>query len=113
MPQQHHNGHQNGSGAAATPVPTLDIGVQLEGARLVLLGGTGFLGKIFWVLLLCRYPQIGKIFMLVRKTATLSSAERFWNEVVPNEALDPLRAAHGDKLREFLADKIVPIDGDV
>jgi long-chain acyl-CoA synthetase len=104
---------QNGSGAPAKHVPPLDITAQLEGARLLILGGTGFLGKIFWVLLLDRYPQIGKIFMLVRKSAKQSSVERFWSETATSEALDPLRKVHGEGLRAFLESKIVPIDGDV
>ncbi len=104
---------QNGSGAPATPIPTLDVRAQLEGARLLVLGGTGFLGKIFWVLLLHRYPEIGRIFLLVRKSAKHTSVERFWNEIATSEALDPLRKVHGDGLRAFLEEKIVPIDGDV
>ncbi|MDF2694461.1 MAG: Long-chain-fatty-acid CoA ligase, partial [Labilithrix sp.] len=103
----------NGSGAAATPIPTLDIRAQLEGSRLLVLGGTGFLGKIFWVLLLCRYPEIGKIFLLVRKSAKETSEQRFWNTIATSEALDPLRKIHGDGFEAFLKEKIVPIDGDV
>lgn len=103
----------NGSGAHATPIPRLDVRAQLEGARLLVLGGTGFLGKIFWVLLLHRYPELGKIFLLVRKSRERSSEERFWEEIATSEALDPLRAVHGDGLRAFLKDKVVPIDGDV
>ena len=104
---------QNGSGAAATPIPTLDIRAQLDGARLLVLGGTGFLGKIFWILLLHRYPEIGKIFLLVRKSAKETSEERFWNTIATSEALDPLRKVHGDGLNAFLKEKVVPIDGDV
>jgi len=103
----------NGSGAAATPIPTLDVGAQLEGARLLVLGGTGFLGKIFWVMLLDRYPQIGKIFLLVRKSAKETSEQRFWSTIATSEALDPLRKKHGDGLDAFLKERIVPIDGDV
>jgi long-chain acyl-CoA synthetase len=104
---------QNGSGAAATPIPPLDIRAQLEGSRLLVLGGTGFLGKIFWVLLLTRYPAIGKIFLLVRRSAKQTSEERFWSTIATSEALEPLRKEHGDGFDAFLKEKIVPIDGDV
>jgi long-chain acyl-CoA synthetase len=108
----HHPG-KNGSSAPATPIPPLDIRAQMEGARLLVLGGTGFLGKIFWVLLLSRYPEVGKIFLLTRKSATKTSEERFWSEVATNEAMKPLREQHGDAFDAFLRERIVPIDGDV
>ena len=104
---------KNGSSAPATPIPSLDVSAQFSGARLLILGGTGFLGKIFWVMLLARYPELGHIYLLVRKTASLTSEQRFWKEVATNEALSPLRDAHGDKFEAFLREKITPIDGDV
>jgi len=119
MPQPHDahgtNGSHgtNGFQAPAQPIPSLDIRTQLEGARLLILGGTGFLGKIFWVMLLARYPEVGRIYLLVRKSATKTSEERFWSEVVTSECLDPLRTLHGDAFESFLREKIVPIDGDV
>jgi long-chain acyl-CoA synthetase len=103
----------NGSGGPAEPIPPLSVRAQLEGARLLVLGGTGYLGKIFWILLLTRYPEIGKIFLLVRKSATESSDERFWKTIATSDALEPLRTAHGDGFEAFLREKVVPIDGDV
>ncbi|HVJ92698.1 MAG TPA: AMP-binding protein [Labilithrix sp.] len=103
----------NGSGARATPLTPLDVRAQLDGARLLLLGGTGFLGKIFWILLLHRYPEIGKIFLLVRKSAKETSEQRFWSTIATSEAMEPLRKVHGDGLEAFLKEKVVPLDGDV
>ena len=108
-----HDSRTNGLAVPATPIPPLDVRAQLEGSRLLILGGTGFLGKIFWVLLLCKYPEIGKFFMLVRKSAKMTSDERFWKDIATSEALEPLRTIHGDGLTAFLKEKIVPIDGDV
>ncbi len=118
MPQ---NGISNGAGAAPPrslphPLPQgapLDVRAQLEGSRFLVLGGTGFLGKVFWILLLSRYPSIGKIFLLVRSSSKQSSEQRFWKDVATSEALLPLREAHGSDLEAFLREKIEPIDGDV
>jgi len=91
----------------------LDVTRVVDGARLMVLGGTGFLGKLFWVLLLTRYPNVGKIFLLVRSSGGKTSEERFWQTVATNRCLDPLRAQHGEGFEAFLRDKIVPIDGDL
>lgn len=111
----HQNGHSNGaSHALSTPsLRPLDVGARLEGARLLILGGTGFLGKIFWIMMLDRYPTIGKIFLLVRSSKKATSEERFWADVATSEAMLPLKAKYGDGLDAFLRDKIAPIDGDV
>lgn len=108
-----HAHGKNGSSAPATPIPSLDVKAQLEEARLVILGGTGFLGKIFWVMMLARFPSVGRIFLLVRKSKTKTSEERFWTEIATSEAMDPLKAIHGDDFEAFLKEKITPVDGDV
>jgi long-chain acyl-CoA synthetase len=113
MTESHATHGKNGSSAPATPIPTLDMRAQLDGARLLVLGGTGFLGKIFWVMMLARFPSVGRIYLLVRKSKTKTSEERFWAEVAKSECLDPLRTIHGDGFEAFLKEKIVPIDGDV
>ncbi len=93
---------------------TLDVSRILGGARIVILGGTGFLGKVFWSMLLDRYPGIDRIYLVVRpKTATGTPEARFWSEIATSEALAPLRNTHGDGFEAFLREKIVPIEGDM
>jgi long-chain acyl-CoA synthetase len=95
-------------------VGSLDVERIVDGARLVVLGGTGFLGKLFWSMLLDRYPNVGRIFLVVRpKGEGGTPAARFASEVVPSVSLDPLRRAHGASLEGFLAEKVVPVDGDM
>lgn len=109
------HGTTNGIGAPATRAPAapLDVREQLRGKRLLVLGGTGFLGKIFWIMLLHHYPEVGRIHLLVRSNEKRTSEERFWKEIIGSEALAPLREAYGSKLEEFLAERVEPIDGDV
>jgi len=100
--------------SVAPPKTTLDVSRMFDGANLLLLGGTGFLGKVFWVMLLAQYPNLGKLYLMVRSSkAKGSSEQRFWNEVATNECLRPLREQHGEGFEAFLREKIVPIDGDV
>jgi long-chain acyl-CoA synthetase len=90
----------------------LDVGRVLAGARLVLIGGTGFLGKILWAMLLDRYPDVGRIYLVVRPKEEANAEARFAAEVVKSEVLEPLRRAHGDAFEAFLRSKVVPIEGD-
>ncbi len=93
---------------------TLDVSRILGDARIVILGGTGFLGKVFWSMLLDRYPGIGRVYLVVRPKGGADTPEaRFWREIATSEALDPLRSAHGAGFEAFLRERIVPIDGDM
>jgi long-chain acyl-CoA synthetase len=92
---------------------TLDVLNVVRGARLVVIGGTGFLGKIFWAMLLDRYPEVERIYLVVRPKASGTPETRFWSEIAPSEVTEPLRRAHGDGYEAFLRSKVVPIDGDI
>src|SRR5580693_4359168 len=91
----------------------LDVARIFEGARLVVVGGTGFLGKVFWSMLLDRYPGVGRIFLVVRPKGGGTPDDRFWSEIAKSEALEALRKAHGDGYEAFLRDHVEPIDGDM
>ncbi len=107
----------NGHGAPAhfiAPREPLDPRALMTGKRLFILGGTGFLGKIFTSLLLYRFPEIGKVYLLVRKGDAASSEERFFGTVAMSEPFRPIRERLGDEgYQAFLREKIVPLDGDV
>jgi long-chain acyl-CoA synthetase len=106
------SGHLVATAAPSEARPLLDVGKLLHGKRLLLLGGTGFLGKVFWLMLLDRYPDIGKIYLLVRSTKDLTSQERFDTVIVENEAFRSMKEKLGAGFGPFLKEKIVPIDGD-
>src|SRR5579862_4808118 len=98
---------------AGDALDVLDVSGVLDGARLVVLGGTGFLGKIFWSMLLHRYPNVGRVYLVVRPKARGTPEARFWAETASSEVFDPLRKAHGEGFEAFLREKVVPIDGDM
>jgi long-chain acyl-CoA synthetase len=91
----------------------LDPTVLFSGKKLVVIGGTGFLGKVFWSLLLSEYPVIGRITLLVRPKAGQTAEERFWKDIATSEVFRPLRERWGDSYAIFLQDKVTPVAGDV
>jgi len=93
--------------------PPLDVGEALSGRRILVTGTTGFLGKVFLSLLLDRYPQIGRAFLLVRVGSGGNPEARFWDKVASSPPFDPLRARHGPAFQAFLAEKCVPVAGDI
>ena len=97
-----------------TPDEPIDVAAAFAGRTLIVIGATGFLGKVWLAMLLHRYPGIGRLYVVVRSRKTLSSEERWWSEIAPSACFDPLREQHGERgTEQFLRDKVVPIDGDV
>ncbi len=85
-----------------------------RGARLVVIGGTGFLGKVWVSMLLHRFPEVGHLYLLVRPKADQSAEERFWSQIASSPTFDPIREAHpGAEFERFLRDKVTPVAGDI
>src|SRR3954471_20349140 len=100
--------------AAAAPM-TLSASEILRGRNVFILGSTGFVGKVLLSMLLDRFPDIGRAYVMVRRGSGTDSDTRFWQSVVTSPAFDPLRARHGgaDGLAAFLRDKVRVVDGDI
>ncbi|HEY8147717.1 MAG TPA: SDR family oxidoreductase, partial [Vicinamibacteria bacterium] len=89
----------------------LSAAEALAGRRLLLCGGTGFLGKVFASLLLDRFPEMGHLYLLVRSAG--DARRRFREEILPSPAFDPLRRRYGGRLERHLEDKLTVVEGDV
>jgi len=76
-------------------------------------GGTGFLGKVTLSMLLDRFPEIGKIYLMVRAGSSQESDERFWANIFPSPAFDPVRNRYGDRVKEYLNEKLIIVGGDI
>src|SRR5262249_58351719 len=60
---------------------TFDVAATLADRRILVVGATGFVGKVALSLLLHRYPNIARAFVLVRPGARSTSEERFFGKV--------------------------------
>ncbi len=116
MTEQPTNGaSSHATGAAISPAsPPLEPSRILRGRRFVIVGGTGFLGKVWLAMLLDRFPEIEHMHLLVRPKRDQNPEERFWSQIATSAVFDPLRAKYpGTAFEDFLRAKITPIAGDV
>jgi thioester reductase-like protein len=98
----------------STPrVSHLPVRDTLAGKHLMLIGVTGFIGKVWLVDLLEKIPDIGRITLLIRRNRTTSAQRRFEKIVEESPAFDGLHEMYGDNLAAFLREKIDVVEGDV
>ena len=97
----------------APRVDGLSVRETLAGRHILLVGVTGFIGKVWLVDLLERIPNIGRITLLIRRNRTTSAQRRFEKIVEESPALDLLHEHHGTKLGAFLNEKVEVVEGDV
>jgi long-chain acyl-CoA synthetase len=92
----------------------LDVAKTFSGKRLFVIGGTGFLGKVWLSLILDRYPDLGKMYLAVRAKKGGDSEARFWSEIAASRPFDPLRSKYpGVAYEDLLREKVQPLDLDV
>ncbi|MBL9026442.1 MAG: AMP-binding protein, partial [Myxococcales bacterium] len=117
MTQEASHSGQNGVSTALTTngsLAPLAPSRLLAGARLVVVGGTGFLGKVWLAMLLHHFPEVGQIYLLVRPKKDQTAEERFWSQIVTSPNFDPIRETRpGAAFEAFIREKITPVAGDI
>ncbi len=98
---------------AEAPPSRVPVGDAFAGKGILLLGSTGFLGKVCLGMLLKHFPQVRRIYVMVRAPGLAESRARFADIVGNSPALQPLRDAQGDRLEAFLEEKVVVLGGDI
>jgi len=94
-------------------VPRLPVRESLAGRHILLIGVTGFIGKVWLVNLLEDAPRIGKITLLVRRNRTTTAQKRFEKILEESPTFDSLQERHGRGLAAFLREKVEVVEGDV
>lgn len=101
------------SSSALRRAEQLRVRESLRNRHILLVGVTGFIGKVWLVDLLEKVPEIGKITLLIRRNRTSSAARRFEKILEESPAFDRLHARLGRDLGSFLKDKLEVVEGDV
>ncbi len=102
--------------AALGDVPRVDrlsVRETLANRHILLVGVTGFIGKVWLVDLLENVSAVGKITLLIRRNRTTSAQRRFEKIVEESPTFDTLQECYGRRLGSFLKEKIEVVEGDV
>jgi long-chain acyl-CoA synthetase len=90
----------------------LSVRGALRGKHILLIGGTGFIGKVWLANLLTELPEIGRVSLLIRGHRTATALERFERIVSESPVFEKLAARHGDRFAEFLRERVEVLSGD-
>lgn len=93
--------------------PRIPVDEAFAGKAVLLLGGTGFLGKVCLGMLLEFFPQVRRIYLMVRAPKESESRTRFEDILQNSPAFEVLRKRRGGGLREFVDEKITVLGGDI
>jgi long-chain acyl-CoA synthetase len=94
-------------------VERLSVRDSLAGKQVLLIGVTGFIGKVWLSHVLESLPEIGKIHLLIRSRRSTPARRRFEQIVETSPLFHRLHAKYGAELARFVADRIEVVEGDV
>ena len=85
----------------------------LAGKRVMLIGVTGFIGKVWLANTLLDLPEIGKLYLLIRRQKSNPAQDRFEKMIEDSPVFDAVFEKYGDQLGPLLAEKIEVVEGEV
>jgi long-chain acyl-CoA synthetase len=83
------------------------------GKSVMLIGVTGFIGKVWLANTLLDLADVKRIYLLIRRQKSNPAQRRFEKMVEDSPVFDPLFERYGDGLLDFLREKIEVVEGDV
>src|ERR1700684_519600 len=91
---------------------SFSVRAALRGKQILLIGGTGFIGKVWLANLLTELPEIGRVHLLIRGHRTATALQRFERMVSESPVFDLLAERHGDRFADFLRERVEVVAGD-
>jgi len=83
------------------------------GKQVMLIGVTGFIGKVWLANTLLDLPDVKRVVLLIRRQKSNPGERRFEKMIEDSPVFDPLFERYGDALPDFLREKIEVVEGDV
>jgi thioester reductase-like protein len=93
--------------------PDFSVRRAFAGKHVMLIGVTGFIGKVWLANTLLDLPTVQRIYLLIRRQKSSPAERRFEKLVEDSPVFDPLFERFGDHLADFLREKIEVVEGDV
>jgi HAD superfamily hydrolase (TIGR01490 family) len=84
-----------------------------RGKKVLLTGGTGFLGMALIEKILRSLPDLGRLYLVVRPSRGKGAAERFQRDVLGSAAFRGLREKLGEGFEGYVSEKVRVLEGDV
>ena len=91
----------------------LSVRAAFRGKHILLIGVTGFIGKVWLVNTLMDVPDVGCIYLLIRRQKSNPAQKRFEKLVEESPVFDPLYERHGEKMLQFINQRVRVVEGDV
>lgn len=104
-PIVHFDGHRQAQG--------FSVRHAFASKQIMLIGVTGFIGKVWLANTLMDLPDVKRIYLLIRRQKSNPGERRFEKMVEDSPVFDPLYERYGDRLPDFLHEKVEIIEGDV
>jgi long-chain acyl-CoA synthetase len=103
--------YESGAKPAATGTGEISAIESFRNCTMLLMGGTGFVGKVFLAMVLDRFPEMKHLIVQVRRKKNVSGEQRFFSDILTSP---PVRAAvehmGGEKA---VRQKVTVIEGDL
>jgi thioester reductase-like protein len=104
-PIVHFDGHRQAQG--------FSVRRAFAAKQVMLIGVTGFIGKVWLANTLLDLPNVKRIYLLIRRQKSSSAEHRFEKMMEDSPVFDPLFERYGSRLNDFLRERVEVIEGDV
>jgi thioester reductase-like protein len=94
-------------------IPFLSIHRSFAAKHILLIGFTGFIGKVWLAKVLQELPDVGKIYLLIRRQRSTTANRRFEKIIEESPIFEPLHEKYGDRFGQFISEKVEVVEGDI
>ncbi len=104
-PVVHFEGQQQAQG--------FSVHKAFAGKEVMLIGVTGFIGKVWLANTLLDLPEVKRVHLLIRRQKSSPAERRFEKMIEDSPVFDPLFERFGLDLAGYLREKVAIVEGDV